>query len=165
MLGIGVIFSAVLPTPQPHFYAYPSPEGFDVVVADREHVPPGVEVRDVVPGAPVALRRPGEAMPQEVPPDELQRRLEQSGVWARGQVPATSRGRTATFVPVVIVGLGLLALAWALPAFAVRGRHRPTTQAALLVVVLLVLGMVVQRGGLGWPGRSAIAATPKLEWR
>jgi serine/threonine-protein kinase len=166
VLVIGVVFSLLMPRAQPHFYAFTDAGGFDVLVGDREHVPPNAVVREIIPSTNPLLRRAGAVGLAPVPGDELVAQLRTSGVWARASVPSTPRGRVAAVMPVVIVALGLLALAFALPTFVVRspGALR-AVRAAATVVVLAVVGVVVQVGGLGWPGRAVASSTPRLEWR
>jgi len=152
--------------PQPHFYAYLDVGGFDVVVADREHVPEGAVAREIVPSTQPALLRAGVVSAMAASPAELQRKLEESGVTARAKLPSTAAARLAALMPVAIVGLGLLSLALALPSFLARGAGgRWGLRAVLVAAVTLAVVALVQRGGLGWPGRSALSAAPRLEWR
>jgi serine/threonine-protein kinase len=165
VLVIGIAFSAALPAPRPHLFVFTDEAGFDVVVGDREHAPPGVAVRDLDLATPVSLRRAGSSAATVVSTAELRDRLEESGVWARSLVPATARARGASLVPLAIIGLGLLALAWAIPTFVVRGRAEGALRIGLAVAVLVVVGSVLQNGGLGWAGRSVTSSAPRLEWR
>jgi hypothetical protein len=45
------------------------------------------------------------------------------------------------------------------------GRRLLGARVALLLVAAAIIGVLVQTGGLGWPGRTALASTPRLEWR
>ena len=164
VMGIGVSFA--IPTPAPRsFVAYADPAGYDVVVADVAHVPPGRPSRPVDPAA-ASLLRSGDLEPQQVSGSLLETRLRETGVWSRAALPTSSKGHLAALLPLIIVALGALALALAVPAI-VRGPSTARTglQAALVVVVLAIVGGIVQVGGLAWPGRAAYDARPRLEWR
>jgi serine/threonine-protein kinase len=166
VLAIGFVFALLAPPPTPHYYAYSDPGGFDVVVGDREHVPPGLPVRDLVPQNSPVLWRAGAVGPLPVAVDDLQRRLDDAGISARARVPETSRGRLAVAMPVLIVSLGVLSLAFALPGVVVRSRgRRIAAHAAFLVVAVMLIVALAQFGGLGWPGRTVIESAPRLEWR
>jgi serine/threonine-protein kinase len=164
---IGVVFAAVMQPPPSRYYVYTDGSGFDVVVAHREHVPPGLIAREIFPAANPPLLRAGASASAPVPSDELLRRLDAAGVTARARVPVTSAALLATAMPLLIVGLGALALAFAIPGLALRGApgRRGALRAALIIGVVAVLAILVQVGGLGWPGRGVVAAEPRLEWR
>lgn len=163
---IGIGFSLLMPPLQPHFFAYTDVGGFDVIVGDREQAPAGAVVREIIPSTNPLLRRAGTLDVGLTSGDELEQGLKQSGVWARASVPATPRGRAAALMPVVIIGLGLLALAFAVPAFFVRGGGAlHGVRAACMALVLVAIAALVQFGGLGWPGRAVTTSTPRLEWR
>jgi serine/threonine-protein kinase len=165
VLAIGVVFSLLMPSSQPHFYAF-TEGGLDIIVGDREHAPAGAAVREIVPSTNPLLRRAGAIDVAPVSEADLTARLRDSGVWDRASVPSTPRARIAALMPVVIVGLGLLALAFALPTFVVRGVATLRLVRALSIVIVLgLVGVVVQVGGLGWPGRALASSAPRLEWR
>ena len=166
VLLIGIVFSLLMPATQPHFYAFADAGGFDVVVGDRDQAPAGAVVREIVPATNPLLRRAGAVGAAPVPGDELSAQLRMAGVWARASVPTTPRARTAALMPVLIVGLGLLALAFALPTFVVRRKGALRgVRVGGIVVVAVVIGALVQFGGLGWPGRAVTTSSPRLEWR
>jgi hypothetical protein len=69
-------------------------------------------------------------------------------------------------LPVLIAGLGILALALALPSVLLRGRGaRIAAQLSLLLVCAAVIAFVLDRGALSWPGLQTWRSTPRLEMR
>ena len=95
---------------------------------------------------------------------DFARQLAGSGVTLRASVPQTPRGLLAVLLPVLIAGLGLIALAGAIPALLVSApRPRALAQVALLLASLAVAGAIVKRGALSWPGLDAARTPAKLE--
>jgi hypothetical protein len=165
VLVMGVAFSFAIARPVPRaFVVYGDPAGFDVVV-DPGHVPAGAPWRLVDP-MNASLQRSGETVAKIAPPPELQQKLTESGVWARASLPSTTRTKFAALLPVLIAALGLLALAFAVPAFVVGSpRARLAVRVVLLLAVVGGAVVIVEDGALSWPGRATWRQTPKLEWR
>jgi serine/threonine protein kinase len=113
-MGVGFAFAApqILPV---EVFAYDAPAGHEVLVALPEQAPDPTHVRRVSLAAP-QLRAPGQDAPSACDPATLERDLKRSGVWARAALPSTTRAQVALVLPVLIAGLGLLALAFALPS-------------------------------------------------
>jgi serine/threonine-protein kinase len=162
LMGIG--FSFAMPTPQPHFVVYQDLAGHSVVVGDRAQVPVGRASQDL-DVTRAALTKSAEKEPTLVDAAELEARLKSSGVWARATLPMTSKAKTAALLPLLIVGIGLLALAFAVPSAVLRGTSRLGLQATLMVLTVALVLVMLQRGGLSWPGYGAFQATPTLEWK
>ena len=157
--------SFAISTPAPRsFVAYADPAGYDVVVANAAHVPAGRPGRPIDPAA-ASLLRAGDLEPQQVAPKLLETRLRDSGVWARASLPMSPKGLLASLLPLIILALGALALAVALPIVVLSGPRRLAMQVGLIVVALAVVGGFAERGGLAWPGRAAFDQQPLLEWR
>jgi hypothetical protein len=161
---MGVAFSMAMPSPQPRFVAYQHLDGYSVIVGDRAQVPVGRAAVDI-DVAHAALTKSLGADPQPVDPVELEARLRESGVWARAALPTTSKAKTAALLPLLIVGIGLLALAFAVPTMVMRGTARLVLQATLMLLTVALVLLMLQRGGLSWPGYAAFRDTPSLEWR
>lgn len=161
-MGIGFAFAA--PTMAPvDVYAYQAPQGHEVLVALAQHAPDPASARRVSMVAPT-LRFPGDAAPKPYPPDVLERLLKSSGVWARASLPPTTRAQIALLLPVLISGLGLLALAFSLPAMALRrATPRNAVRAVLLVAAAAGVWFAVDGGALCWPGLQSWHERPRLE--
>jgi hypothetical protein len=97
----------------------------------------------------------------------LEADLRRAGVWDRAALPATSKAKTAALLPVIIIGIGLLALAFAIPSVLLRGGGpgRLGLQAGLTIIVVAAIAVMIQGGALSWPGYASFDAQPKLEWR
>ncbi len=162
---IGIGFSLANKAPEPRAFAvYRDAKGFDVVVAEVAHAPPGHRFID--PAQSAFLLKSGDEEAKPVPPDELKRRLIESGVWSRAALPSTSHAHFAALLPVMIVMLGLLALAFALPTFFVQAAGpRAGLRIGLLLAVVVAAVVVLERGALSWPGRASWREQPRLEWR
>jgi hypothetical protein len=163
---MGIAFSYVVPVPAPRiFVSYLDPAGFSVIVADVSHVPVGraSEPFDIANGK---LLKAGDLYEAAVPSAAVEQRLKASGVWTRASLPATSKAKTAVLLPLVIVAIGLLALALSVPCVVLpAGRRRLVLQVGLFVVASVVVIGILQVGGLAWPGLGAWSAVPRLEWR
>ena len=165
VLVMGVGFSFAIARPQPRaLVVYTDPAGFDVVVGDVAQVPPGAPQRLIDP-LNATLKKANEE-PKLVASSELQAKLIESGVWARASLPAVTRTTVGALLPLLIAALGILALAFAVPAFFVGdGKNRALARVVAVVVVVAATAVVVDRGALSWPGRAAWRATPRLEWK
>ena len=101
-----------------------------------------------------------------MPADELAAKLAASGVGARASLPMSPRGTLAILLPVLIAGLGILALALAVPSLLIAGRGaRIAAQLLLLLVSAAVMGLILERGALSWPGMQTWRSAPRLEMR
>ncbi len=162
-VAMGVAFSFLAPHPSVRaLVAYDAAGGADeIVVALRDAPPEGGRTIDVAdPHIKIggALKR--------LDPASFDEQLEASGVKARATLPQTGRGILAVLLPVLIAGLGVLALAGALPALAVgAGRLRVLSQVLLVAVCALALAGVVKRGALSWPGLDTIETPAQLQPR
>ncbi|MDP2343917.1 MAG: serine/threonine-protein kinase [Deltaproteobacteria bacterium] len=166
VLVMGVAFSFAIARPVPRaFVAFADPAGFDVVVGDPSHAPGGQPWRLIDP-LNATLLKAGDPQPKAVLPAELQARLTETGVWTRAALPATTRTKFAALLPVLIAALGLLALAFAVPAFVIgSARPRLAVRVILLLAVVGAAVVIVEDGALSWPGRAAWREQPRLEWR
>lgn len=164
VLVMGVGFSFAIARPQPRFLVYADAKGTDVVVGDAAAIPATAVARPLDLQAP-SLRRAGAVTAEPVDPAELSRQLKTSGVWARASLPSTTRTTLAALLPVLITALGLLALAFALPVFLVRGTRQLVLRLVFLASVVLATVAGVERGVLSWPGRAAWNNQPTLEWK
>ena len=145
--------------------AYLDPAGFSVVVADHSHVPIGRASEDLDPGH-AKLLKAGELEVVEVSPTLLEERLKSSGVWARASLPSTSKAKMAAVLPLIMVAIGLLALAFAVPSVLLpAGGRRLGLQGVLMTLSVVLVLVMLQRGGLSWPGYEAWSHAPHLEWR
>lgn len=162
LMGIGFAFAA--PTIVPvDVYAYASPAGHEVLVAAPEHVPDDSKARRVAVAAP-AVRFADEPSPRLHTAAELEPRLKDSGVWARAALPPTLRAKTAVILPVLIAGLGLVALGVSLPSLLLRrALARNVARVLLLVGAGTGIWFALQQGALSWPGFQAWQKTPRLE--
>ena len=163
---MGIAGSYRVPVPAPRiFVSYLDPAGFSVIVADVSHVPVGraSEPFDIANGK---LLKAGDLHEAAVPSAAVEQRLKASGVWTRASLPATSKAKTQVLLPLVIVAIGLLALALSVPCVVLpAGRRRLVLQVGLFVVACVVVIGILQVGGLAWPGLGAWSAVPRLEWR
>lgn len=161
-MGVGFAFAApqIVPT---EVYAYDAPAGHEVLVAAPEHAPDAQKTRRVSVASP-KVRFPGEPAPRPHTAAELEGRLKGSGVWARAALPPSLRAQVAVILPVVIAGLGLLALAFSLPGLLLR-RRVPRTLARVVMLGGASVGIWValQQGALSWPGLQAWRGAPRLE--
>ncbi|MCC7069813.1 MAG: protein kinase [Deltaproteobacteria bacterium] len=161
-MGVGFAFAAPQMTPV-DVYAYRAPQGHEVLVALPSHAPDASAVRRVSMSAPVA-RCAGDPTPRLCTTDELERLLRTSGVWQRASLPPMLRAQVALLLPVLIAGLGLLALAFSLPALLVHSKGaRTVTRVVLLAVAAAVAWYAVEAGALSWPGLRAWRQQPRLE--
>ncbi|MCC7109580.1 MAG: serine/threonine protein kinase [Deltaproteobacteria bacterium] len=161
-MGVGFAFAAPLIVPT-EVYAYDAPAGHEVLVAAPEHAPDALRTRRVSLASP-KVRFPGEPAPQPHTAAELEGRLKGSGVWARAALPPTLRAQVAVILPVVIAGLGLLALAFSLPGLLLRRRvPRTLARVAMLAGVSVGIWVALQQGALSWPGLQAWRGAPRLE--
>jgi len=163
---MGIAFSSMTPPPVPRaFVSYLDPAGFSVVVADPAHVPVGRASEQLDQANPKLLKA-GELEVAAVAAPVLEERLKSSGVWARASLPSTSKAKTAAMLPLIIVAIGLLALAFAVPSVLMRaGGRRLGLQGVLMALSVALVLIMLQRGGLSWPGYAAWSNTPRLEWR
>ena len=164
LMGIAFSFFVQIPSPRA-FVSYLDPAGFSVIVADVSHVPVGraSEPFDIANGK---LLKAGDLYKAAVPSAAVEQRLKASGVWARASLPATSKAKTAALLPLIIIAIGLLALALSIPGVVLpSGRRRLVLQVGLFVVASAVVLVILQVGGLSWPGLGAWSAVPRLEWR
>jgi serine/threonine protein kinase len=156
-LAMGVAFSFLTPRPTPHYVAAIAGAGGEVFVAPAD-APSGARTVDVTrPDAKVN----GALVPLE--PSALGARLESSGVRLRASLPSTPRATLAALLPVLIAGLGLLALAGALPTVIFSSSRRLAGQAGFLAVAVAVVGFAVKAGALSWPGVDAWKRAARLE--
>ena len=165
MMGVGFSFAITRGAPK-QVYAYSTSDGADVIVADLVDVPAGSTSRAIdVKNAQTLKTSAGDA--KLVAPDQLQRRLMQSGIWTRASLPSTTRTQFSALLPVLIAAMGLLALAFALPAFLVSSKRvRLGVQVALLLAASCLTGLAVEYGVLSWPGRAAWRGeAPHLQWQ
>ena len=96
--------------------------------------------------------------------DELGGLLEATGVRFRASLPTERRPQLAILLPVLIAGLGLLALAGAIPAlFFGAPRSRIAGSVVLMTLCAAGVAYVVKTGGLSWPGLDAWEYMPRLE--
>ena len=162
---MGVVFSFVMPSSPPRLaHVYADVGGHDVIVSDVSAIPIGRPHRQIDLSKPV-LNKPGSAEMEMVAPDVLQARLQESGVWTRLALPSTTKATVAAMLPLLIVGLGLLALAVGVPALLIRGgMGRLAVQGLGVVGVVAAVVAGLQFGALSWPGRSAYDATPSMPW-
>lgn len=161
-VAMGITFSFLAPRPTPRVVAaYEDTSGsFDIVVAPRD-APPGARSIDVV----TAKLKVAGAL-RDVPADELNAKLATSGVGARAALPASARGTLAALLPVLIAGLGIFALALALPSVLIPQRGtRFAVQALLLLASAAAIAFVLERGALSWPGMQTWRSAPKLEMK
>jgi serine/threonine protein kinase len=163
---MGIAFSSMTPAAVPRtFVSYLDPAGFTVVVADHSHVPIGRASEELDP-AHASLLKAGELEVAAVPAALLEERLKSSGVWARASLPSTSKAKTAAMLPLIIVAIGLLALAFAVPSVLMpAGGRRLGLQGLLMALSVALVLVMLQRGGLSWPGYAAWSHVPHLEWR
>ncbi len=161
-MGIGFAFAAPTITPV-EVFAYPAPSGHEVLVALPEHAPDPSAARRVSLIAPM-VRRPQDQAPRPLAADELERMLRGSGVWARAALPPTMRAQIALLLPVLIAGLGLLALAFSLPALLLRAPWlRNGVRVLLLGGAGAAIWFALSGGALSWPGLAAWHERPRLE--
>lgn len=161
-MGIGFAFAAPQISPVDVF-AFQAPQGHEVLVAIAAHAPKPDAARRVSLAAPV-VRFPADPTPKPCAPDMLEGKLKRSGVWARASLPPTTRAQIALLLPVLISGLGLLALAYSLPALLLR-RSAPKVVARLILLVgtSAALWWAIDAGALSWPGLQAWRERPRLE--
>ncbi|MFZ9888383.1 MAG: hypothetical protein ACO3JL_12850, partial [Myxococcota bacterium] len=89
---------------------------------------------------------------EAVQPQALQRELKRAGIWQRALVPRTLRQRISALMPLAVFLLGALALSLSLPALRLRGASRAIGSAVMLLVTSGGAALLLQGGGLGWPG-------------
>lgn len=162
-LAMGVVFSFLAPRNSVWTVsAYEDPtHSFDILVASRDAPPEGARAVDV--NRPV-LKVAGAV--REVDRVNLAGRLAAAGVLQRSLLPITPRGTAALLLPVLIAGLGLLSLFFALPMLVVREpRARLIAQIALVTAGALLFLVVIRQGALSWPGLKAWEGSPRLEMR
>ncbi|OGQ23882.1 MAG: hypothetical protein A2138_22085 [Deltaproteobacteria bacterium RBG_16_71_12] len=161
-MGIGFAFAAPHMSPV-DVYAYQASQGHEVLVAIAEHAPEPARARRVSISAPV-VRLPADPAPKAYAPNLLEDRLRASGVWARASLPPTTRAQLALLLPVLISGLGLLALAYSLPALLLRrAAPRVVARLVLLAGASAALWYALDAGALSWPGLQAWRERPHLE--
>lgn len=161
-LAMGIAFSLL--APRPHVRAVMAFEdasgAFDVVVALQD-APPGARTVDAT-----QARLKVAGVPRAVPAAELAAKLAASGVAARASLPLSPRGTLAILLPVLIAGLGILALALAVPSLLIARRGaRIAAQLLLLLLSAGVIGLILERGALAWPGMQTWRSAPRLEMR
>ncbi len=164
LMAMGVVFSFVVQEPRQQLFVYQDPAGYDVIIGDAQHAPPGRTPQPLDVNNATLLRG-GSLEPALVDPAVLKYELMRHGVWQRASLPTTSKTKTAALLPLIVVCVGLLALAFAVPAVLVKGSARVVVQALAIVAGLVVVGVLVSGGGLSWPGLAAYAKQPKYEWR
>jgi serine/threonine protein kinase len=159
-LAMGIAFSFLAPRPPVRFVAaYDDGSGQNDVVVAAQDAPP--TWRQVNLGAP-EVKVGGEL--KKIEPAVFEQELATSGVLVRASLPATTRGMLAVLLPVLIAGLGLLALAGAVPALVLSStRLRAIAQVALVLAAALLVAALVKRGALSWPGLDAASNVAKLE--
>lgn len=161
-MGVGFAFAAPQMSPV-DVYAYRASAGHEVLVALPTHAPDPTMVRRVSMSAPV-VRCAGEVPPRLCTPLELERLLRDAGVWQRASLPPMLRAQIALLLPVLIAGLGLVALAFSVPGVLVRGAGRRLVARVLLVgAAAAAIGLAVDVGALSWPGLRAWRQQPRLE--
>jgi hypothetical protein len=143
--------------------AYPGEDGGDVIVGQAAEVPAGKEARAVSLEQP-QLRARGAAAIKDVDAQRLKDALVRAGVWRTASLPADTRERAAALLPVLIAGVGLLALAFALPGLVLVGAVRIAAQLVLLLACAGALAVGVKAGALSWPGLDAWSERATLEW-
>jgi eukaryotic-like serine/threonine-protein kinase len=162
-LVIGIVFSLARPASTPAFLTFEDPAtGQSIIVGDGAQVPVGRESR-VLDLDAARLHAPRDLEGRAVARAELEARLRESGVWARASLPTSSKAKTAALLPVLVAAVGLVSLALALPVILMRRRRLPA-QAALVALALVLVAVVLQFGGLSWPGHAAFADAPRLAW-
>jgi hypothetical protein len=161
---MGVVFALAQPAPTPAFVMFDDPAtSQSLIVAAGAHVPVGREFRPLdLDGA--QLHRANDLEGRLVPRAELEGRLKASGVWRRGSLPATSKGRMAALLPILVAAIGALALALSVPAMAVARQRRLPAQVAACLLVVGMVAAALQFGALSWPGYAAFAEAPLLAW-
>lgn len=156
---MGIVFAVMAADREvvPLFVGYMTADGTDAVVARIDDVPPtaGPPFQVNVDAAQLALER-GKAR-EPVPRAALERELRKSGVWQRAELPKTPRARAAAALPAAITLLGLLSLAFSLPALLLgSGARQLATRAGLVLLTMAGGGFLMKTGGLSWPGMSAL---------
>jgi serine/threonine protein kinase len=161
-LAMGVAFSFLAPPPaMGPLYAYPdAARSYDTVVAQRD-APPGA--RPIDPARPRLLVQGQE---RDLEAGDFAMRLEHSGLAKRASLPATPRATLAALLPLLIAGVGVLALAGTVPVLIIRGRRsRILAQVLLIVLASAFVGAVVLRGALSWPGMESWERPARLEMK
>jgi hypothetical protein len=126
----------------------------EVVVALKQHAPEPDKARAVHIANPMLAAPMEQARFEQV--------LKDSGVYRRASLPSSQRGILAVLLPVLIAGLGVLALAGALPVLLFgNSRLRIFVQLLLLASSGAALAFLVKTGGLKWPGADAWKEQPK----
>jgi Protein kinase domain len=158
---MGLMFSTIAPprSTATVVFHYADPARGPSFVGQAQDVP-----ADLV-ATPVDVSRPawpGSAAMSSEEIERLRERLATSGVLERASLPATLRAQVASLLPLLMAGLGLLALALAMPGFLLSpGAVRVAVRAALGLAVLGLLGFLIERGALTWPGRVAWDDVPR----
>ncbi len=159
-VAMGALFSFLAPVPDvAGVVVYADNDGTDVVVALPSDVPAGHTPRLFSLARPPILHVASAAAPA-LTAQSAYAALAEAGVLTRASLPRTLRARVAALLPLVMVMLGMLSLALAIPGWLLAGQRRRRAQIGCVIVAVVASVWWLYTGGLGWPGFGAYRNVP-----